>query len=297
MRALPALGALFVLSTWSSPGLAGIATCLTVDGPGETRGLRDLVESELARHPSHELAEADCEARLRVELIAIAPEMGGGRYVTGWLDGEVPHRVPVGEAGVGAALEELLTVVLHNDPRRLRGPDDRSDVFGRGVRALRLEGRTHFGVEVYQVGAWVDGGVQTLPGLAAFVRREVGAVHLAVRLGGAHAFGTPAELTLKTQVIADLEGALFSSARADTAAFVALFLGYELQRFQVPSASADASGFSGGVRGGVELFRVTSTRAVLFLEARAPAFVSSDPDGDVVDQWTPSAALGAAVAF
>lgn len=297
MRAALALFALALFVAWPRAALAGVATCVSVDGPGDTRGLAELVKSELARHPSHELAERDCEARLRVELIVVASEMGGGRYVTGWLEGEVPHRVLVEEQQLGPAVEQLLTVVLHNDPRRLRGPDDRSDLFGRGARALRLEGRTYLGVEAYQLGAWVDGELQTLPGLAAFVRREVGAVHLAVRLGGAHAFGDRTELALTTQVVAELEAALFSSGRADTAAFVALVLGYELQRFQRPTASADASGFSGGVRAGVELFRVTSTRAVLFAQARAPAFRSSDERGEVVDQWTPSAALGAAVAF
>lgn len=284
---------------------AGIQTCVAVEAPRDRAAFEKLVRSELARHPSHDWAENGCEARLRVELIVVDERLGGGRYVTGWLDGDVPHREEVGQHGLGAALERLLTVVLHNDPRRLRGPEAERDPFSSAVRALRINGQTYVGAEAYQLGTWVGGHVQSLSGLAAFMRREVGSVHVAVRFGGAHDFGQRSELALETDVVAELEAALWSSRTADTAAFAGLTLSYEYQRFTGPAphtgpgrhASASASGFSPAVRVGVELFRVTSTRALFFLSARTPTFVSTDPDGGVVDQWTPTLALGGGVAF
>jgi len=284
--------------------LARVPTCVRVNGPGDTSALTRLVASEVDRHTTHVHAEHGCEAELTVELIVIDPKMGGGRYLTGGLDGEVPHRVEVGEGGLSAAVEQLLTVVLHNDPRRLRSPDEeRADWFTRGVRALRVTGSTYFGVEAYQIGALVEGEPQSLPGLSAFVRREIGPAHIGVRIGGAQAFGNGSELRLKTQILVELETALFSSPSASTALFVAMTVGLEVQRFEGPTtengasvqATATSSGLSLGARAGVELFRVTKTRAALFALAHAPTFVSSDRG--VVDQWTPTLGIGAAVAF
>lgn len=296
--ALLVLAALF----WAENAAARRRTCLTLDAPGDTAPLEKLVKSELNRHTTHVYAKSECETRLRVELIVLEAGMGGGRYLTGWLDGEVPYRVEIGKSGLGAAVEELLIVLFHNEPRRLRGPDAEKDVFGSGLRALRVHGQTYFGFEAYQLGAWVDGSLQMLPGLAAVVRREVGRVHVAARVAGAHSVGQRYELALDTDLVAQLELALFSSATADTSAFVAVVLGYELQAFSGPTAvgtreTAISSGFSPGARVGVELFRVTRTRAQLFAQGLLPAFVASDGDSGVVDQWTPTVALGAAVLF
>lgn len=281
--------------------LAGVRTCVSVQAPSDQPALAKLVRHELARHATHEWAEQGCEARLSVELVSVGQE----RYLTGWLDGEVPHRVGVGAGGTAAAVEELLRVILHNDPRRLRGPEAEQDWFASGVRALRMKGQTYVGVDAYALGAWVGDRPQALSGLGAFVRREVGSVHVAVRFAGAHDFGRRTELRLSTDVLAEIEAALWSNRLSDTAAFVALGLGYEYQRFEGPAplagegrhSSASASGFSPGLKAGVELFRVTSTRALFFVSARAPVFVSSDTDGGVMDQWTPTLALGGGVAF
>jgi hypothetical protein len=299
---------LLAIATLLSPAvaLARVPTCVHVAGPGDTRALERLVVSEIDRHTTHVHVERGCEAELTVELIVIDPKMGGGRYLTGGLDGEVPARVEVGNAGLSSAVEELLTVVLHNDPRRLRGPDEeRADWFTRGVRALRVSGSTYFGFEAYEIGALVDGKPQMLPGLSAFVRREIGPAHIGVRIGGAHAFENRHELTLTTQILVELEAALFSSPSANTALFAAMTVGLEVQQFEGPTAeagksseaTASSSGLSLGARAGIELFRVTRTRASLFAQVHAPTFMSSDGERGVVDQWTPSVGLGAAVAF
>lgn len=297
--------ATFLAFSWlllTSSAFARIRTCVEIEAATNEHALVRLVRSELNRHTTHVFAERDCEARLRVELVIVRDDAGGGRHLTGWMDGEVPYRVDIAEGGLAHAVEELLAVLLHNDPRRLRGPEAEKDVFGRGMRALRVSGQTYFGFEAYQLGAIVDGSLQTLPGLAVVLRREVGRVHIGARVGGAHSLGDRNQLTLKTDLVAQIEGAWFSSATADTAAFLALTFGYELQGFEGPTsdgqrATALSSGFSPGMRGGVELFRVTRARAQLFVQALVPTFVSKDGDAGVVDQWTPTLALGAGVLF
>jgi hypothetical protein len=296
--ALLAVSTLLVAST----ALGRVRTCVSVEATTAERALGQLVKSELNRHTTHVFSEKDCEARLQVELVVVGSGAGGGRHLTGWLDGEVPYRVDVEEGGLGRAVEELLSVLLHNDPRRLRGPEAEKDIFGHGMRALRVSGQTYFGFEAYQLGAFVDGSLQTLPGLAMVIRREVGQVHVAARVGGAHSLGDRYELALKTDLAAQIEGAWFTSATADTAVFFAVVLGYELQAFEGPASdggrgTALSSGFSPGMRAGVELFRVTRARAELFVQGVLPTFVSKDGDSGVVDQWTPSVALGAGVLF
>lgn len=292
----------FSTLSFAATAEARVRTCVTVEASSDERALARLVRTELNRHTTHVFAENDCEARLQVELVVVGASAGGGRHLTGWLDGEVPYRVDIDEGGLARAVEELLGVLLHNDPRRLRGPEAEKDVFGHGMRALRVSGQTYFGFEAYQLGTFVNGSLQTLPGLAAVVRREVGQVHVGARVAGAHAVGDRATLTLKTDIAFQLEAAWFTSATADTAAFVAVVLGYELQGFEGPASdgtrgTAFASGFSPGMRAGVELFRVTRARAELFVQGVLPTFVSKDGDSGVVDQWTPTIALGAGVLF
>jgi len=43
--------------------------------------------------------------------------------------------------------------------------------------------------------------------------------------------------------------------------------------------------------------RTSDIRLVAFLQLEAPAFLSRDPDHGVVDQWVPTATLGASVLF
>jgi len=76
--------------------------------------------------------------------------------------------------------------------------------------------------------------------------------------------------------------------------------GLELQRFagpqrweaeQGPGVATDL-GFSGGLRGGLELFRTHATRATCHLQLNIPAFKSRDVDSGVVDHWVPTMSVG-----
>jgi hypothetical protein len=299
MRVCAALSIALALSLIGAGAQARVRVCIQVNsGQSDSTELRRLVKTELDRHPSHQAVEDACESHLRIELVQIDARE---RYVTGRIDTQVPHRESVGSDGMAAAVERLLTIVLHNAPQRLRGPE-RDDWIGRTKEAFLLRGTTHFGLELYQTTAWVDDRLQALPGAAFAARRELDRVHVGVRLGAASVLGDVGPgLHLAQQVLAQVELGLFSSGEADIAGFAALTAGLEYQRFAGPSShperrisSASFMGFSGGARGGVELLRTSHARAQLFVQLLAPAFVARDDAGTLIDQWTPTAAIGLA---
>jgi hypothetical protein len=116
---LTAAGALF-----ASPDVARaqLRTCVEVAAaPAETDALTRLIKSEIDRHPTHRAVSSDCESTLTVEVIDLGA--GGGKWLTGRLNTQVPYRERVGAEGLAPAVERLLTVLLHNDPLILRGPE------------------------------------------------------------------------------------------------------------------------------------------------------------------------------
>lgn len=281
---------------------ASLPTCVRVVAAEQyVAGLRRLVETELARHPTHRLAERDCSAKLTVELVSVGDE----HVLTARVDGEVPYRTGAEKGKLAAAIEQALRVVLHSDPRVLRGPETRG-WWGERLREFRVEGQNYYGLEISQTFTLIDGSLQSLGGAALTVRREAGAFSLGARLAGASTFSrSGTELMLTEQFLAHLELAVYSNAEASSAFFGAVVAGMELQRFQGPSPwsddasiqSARKAGLSAGVRGGVELFRLHDMRAQGFAQIVLPMFMSRDIDNGIVDQWTPTAALGVSAAF
>jgi hypothetical protein len=287
----------------SAAAFARTRVCVRVDAGGaDPSALRRLVTAEVDRHTTHQAVDSDCDSALTIELVTLAPEMGSERYLTGRLDSEVPHREAVGASGMAAAVERLLTVILHNDPRRLRGPEQ-DDWIGRTRAAFLVRGTTHFGLELYQSSAIVGGRLQALPSAAISARREIDRVHVGVRIGAASVLDeAEPELRLSQQFLAQLELALFSSSESDTALFGAAVIGLEYQRYEGfvsvnqerRAESTAVMGLSGGLRGGVEVLRTSDVRFQFFAQLLAPAFVAKDESGELVDQWTPTGALGIA---
>ena len=308
-RQRPLYAALSIVGViWSSAahGQGRVATCVEVRSvTGDPKAFERLVRAELDRHATHEAAEESCVSYLSVEFIELDEKMGGGRYVTGRINAQVPHREPVVDNDVADGVERLLTVLLHNDPLRLHGP--RHDGwFRRQSRSLRRKGVNLYGVEAYQVGVWLDGEVASLPGVAFVARREVDRWHLGVRLSGAFEPDPSRDsLQLTGIVSAQIETAMFFSPAEDVSLYVAAVIGLEHQRFHGPVTlveedarrSVSKSGLAGGVRGGIEILRTTSGRVDFFGQLLLPAFASTDDETGVVDQWVPSATLGVGILF
>ena len=269
--------------------------------------LRRLVMDELDRHPTHRAAASampekpgGCASHLRVELIEVVE----GRYLTGRVADQVPHRERIEGEDLEGALVRLLTVVLHNDPVHLRGPRSESWLQS-GLRSLK-RGHTLWGAEAFQIGGWLDGRAATLPGLALTVRREVAHWHLGARFAYAGRLDEGSEgLTLDHHVALQLQLTWFTAAAADTSLHLDGLLGVEHQRFSGPAPGfgpgehdqATATGLSLAGRLGVELFRTTSGRLDVFVQVALPAFVASDEVGAVVDTWFPTVGLGAGMLF
>ncbi len=296
------------------PAAAQLRTCVHVEaGQTDAESLARLVKSELDRHPTHKAATEDCQADLTVELIDLGGAQGaagaqgapGERWVTGRINTQVPFREKVGADGIGPAVQRLLTVVLNNDPLILQDPEANTWLRRQG-RALERRSVMHFGGELYELGARLDGAFVTLPGLAITVRREVSALHVGARLGGAFNVGNePDRLRLQAQFDAQIEAALYASPNENTSLFASALVGLVHDRFEGPapfdgagaSGTATSTGLSLGLRGGVETLRTSDVHLLLFLQVAAPAFISRDPDHGVIDQWVPTLALGAGVLY
>jgi hypothetical protein len=298
--ALWGLTAAVALFAWSGLARAQLRTCLEVAAaPAETDALTRLIKSEIDRHPTHRAATSDCESTLTVEVIDLGPS--GGKWITGRLNTQVPYRERVGADGFAPAVERLLTVLLHNDPLVLRGPESQG-WFVRQERALALHSTTHYGVEAYELAAPVGGTLATLPGVALSLRREIDQVAIGVRLAGAfNPGGEAATLHLAAQFDAQVEATFYFHPVQSLSLFASALVGLDYQRFQGPAPldgpGATGSGLGVTARVGLEALRTTDVRLLCFLDLELPTFVSHDPDHGVVDQWVPAASLGVGVLF
>jgi hypothetical protein len=232
-------------------------------------------------------------------------ELGNeGRFLTGRINSQVPHREAVTEAGLSAAVERLVTVLLHNDPLRLSGPRQ-ENWLEQKLGALRQRSTLHYGLEFAEVGLVLDRRFMTLPSVALSARREVDEFHVGLKLLGAHGFGgTSHRLRLTTLIHAAFDVTWYTAPASNTSAFFSLLVGLGHQRFEGPSAleagesaHANSSGAVGGLRAGIETLRVTDIRVALFAEFNAPTFQTRSDDDAVAEAWVPWGLVGAGVSF
>lgn len=292
-----------LLTLLARSAAAQMRTCVhTEPGHADGEALVRLVKAEIDRHPTHRAAVDDCQGYVTVEIIDLDP---GEKWVTGRINTQVPHREKIGADGIGPAVQRLLTVVLANDPLILKGPEANTWLSRQG-RALERRSVMHFGAELYELSARVGSSFDFMPGAAFTLRREVSALHIGARLGGAfNPAGEADRLHLRMQFDAQIEGALYASPEENTSLFASGLVGLVHQRFAGPATldgpgatgSASSSGLSLGVRAGVETMRTADLRLVAFLQVMLPVFVANDPDHGVVDNWVPSAAIGAGLLY
>jgi hypothetical protein len=285
--------------------LAQLRTCVRVEGDAaQAESIARLARAELDRHPTHRGAVDDCQGFLTIEVLDLGTVEG--KWLTGRINAQVPHRERIGADGLVPAMERLITVLVANDPLVLRGPQALGWL-ARQRRALEVQSRTRYGAEVYEVVAPLgSGSVASLPGVALTVRREVSAFALGARIGAAFDPATQSPgLGLEAQVDAQLELVLYARPAADVSLFASALVGLEYQRFRGPApldgpgavATATSTGLALAIRGGVEAFRTADVRVVGFVQLEAPAFVSRDLDHGVVDRWIPAAMAGAGILY
>jgi hypothetical protein len=280
---------------------SALDTCVHVTSTAaDAVALDKLVRMELDRHPTHRASEPPCAQELYVELIAV----GGELYLTGRVAGHVPHRVRVTDNRLDSAASSLLRVVLGNDPLVLRDPKS-GDWFSRALFGLRRRAHPLWGAEASQRWVFAGGTPRSLPELSLHYRRELDQWQLGMRVEAAAWLSgrfAPLHPTLIVSVLPELTW--FTSRTAQVAGFVSLGIGVSHQRFEGPRrdepgtrGTSSSTGLVFAPRLGVELFRTTDTRLLLFAGAGLPAFSASDPQKDLVRGFTPGVSAGAGVSF
>ncbi len=311
------LAPLLALAPTAARAQGPAATCVEVitarpDGDALTR----LVRTEVDRHPTHrvvdtgsvpanEATDAICPTHLRVELI----EVKEGRFITGRINDAVPHRERIEGADSKAletALGRMLTIVLHNDPVRLYGPD-RDSFLSRAGTALRRRGENLIGAEASEATAYVDGALAALPGFGLVARREVDDWMLGIRLSAAFDLSPGVRGRTHLTMLADagLDVTWFMAPLADSSFFAGGELALQFQHYKGPArllesgatGSTTAAVFGRGGRAGYEMFRTSDLRMDVFARLVVPVMKSSDQDSGVINQWVPTAGIGAAVLF
>lgn len=300
------LAVLIVAASCPSQAQTRIGTCTHVktEDPADAPGLRKLVTSEVDRHNTHHSVDEGCTTHLVVEVFRV----GGERYLTARIGAEVPYRVRV--AGTGTreleqAVEEALTVVLHNDPVRLRGPET-GDGLSVWLGTMRRRGLTVWGVQLAEMGVYANGALLFVPGLGLTLGREAGAWQIAIGATvGADMQGPRSEVRLSTLARVEAQLTYYLSEETSSSWYVTGSFGLLHQRFEGPlDAEAggrrdeqSAAGAAIGLRTGVELLRETDARMQLYVEGLGPLYATTNEDVPLVTGWVPAMGGGVGVVF
>jgi hypothetical protein len=305
-----AAAALAIFAVAAVPGhaRAAIATCLTVeaDDPKALPGFEKLVRVELARHPSHALAEAGCRVSLVVQLFSV----GGSRQLTMRLDENVPIRFTIGKGDpLPDRVSEAMGLVLGNDPVTLAEDVTKLSAMERASHAMAVQGVNIWRFELFEAMYRTGSGTAFAPGGAFGVTR--GAGHWQV-LGRLYLAGWPNDPgdhrpILEVAAGADVGITYELSAMANATGYFSFGLGLQYMRFE---GRADALG--GAIdtldefaphafgRVGVRMFRLYDFDFDVFAAGYLP-MKATKQDGSYVfpeeGRYTMSAQLGVGVGF
>ena len=305
---LHALALCMLCCLYAAPAMAEVSLCLDVksdrdDGPG----FEKLVRSELGRHPSHRLSASTCDSRLSAELF----HLGGTRYLTVRVDGEIPLRYPVAsDTELEARLVDAVSRALGNDPAYLAEDPGRLSAGERALRSVLVRGQNSYRLALFETVVRTDTGAAFAPGAAFELWRGADRFGVFARaaMGGdlTRIHGSERALRLLGQVNAGLT--YEAAARAATSAYAGLGAGLTLLRFEgrVDADSADsldrvnALGATLEIRGGVRFFRLYDFDCDAFMIAALPLFATKNPDALLFGEkgiYTPFLQLGLGVGF
>jgi hypothetical protein len=286
---------------------ASVPLCVEVTASApELTGFRKLVQSELARHPTHRIVETDCRSHLRVELF----EAAGARFLTAQIDQEVPTRFAInGTVELGNRLEEAIRLVLHNDPVYLAEDIAHLSAVQRFGQSIVVRGRFIFRMELFETISRGGNNVVTVPGMALGLTR--GWDHWQV-LGRFYGGGSPTSVTgtdRALQAMAGVDGGLTYELfdKALWSPYVSGCAGVSFVRYigreQAQSARishVNDIGATLSARAGARFFRWYNFDLDLFAQGYLPLYVTKDVDGALFSEaglYTPSLQIGLGVGF
>jgi hypothetical protein len=305
-------GAAFLVGSfalvWAATARAEVSLCLEVKSDRDDKAaFEKLVRSELGRHPSHRASASDCESRLLVELF----HLGGTRYLTVRIDGEIPLRYPVaGDAELEARLVDGVSRALGNDPAYLTEDPERLSSGERAVRSVLVRGNNVYRLSLFETMARTDTGAAFAPGAAFELSR--GADHFSVFARTAVA-GNPTQISGSERALrllgqVDAGVTYEASSRASTSGYAGLGAGLTLLRFEGRVEESDPSsvervnalGATLEARAGVRFLRMYDFDCDAFLIAAFPLFATKNPDALLFGEsgiYTPFLQLGLGVGF
>jgi hypothetical protein len=287
---------------------AAVELCVearTESADGE--GWKKLVLSEVGRHPSHHVVDANCQSRLRVELFRTS----GSRYLTVQLDGEVPDRSTIlADADVAPKLAESISQVLGNDPMHLSEDPSKWSAMERASRAMMVRGLNTYRLELFEVMARTDQNIAFAPGIGIGFARGADQWQIAASL---HLAGSPAgisgsERALRLCTGMDLGVLWEASRKANTSGYLGAGAGLTVLRFAGLVDPKDKNSMTDvtawrpvvNLRAGIRLLRIYDFDADAFLQASIPLWSTKQVDDDLWGKsgtWTPMLKVGVGLGF
>lgn len=308
LRLLLAVSAIATALLLSSLAQAAVRLCVEARTEAkDVEGFRKLVLSEVARHPSHQVVQSNCQSRLLVESFRVS----GMRYLTAQLDGEVPDRTVLGkDSELASRLTDSISQVLGNDPMHLAEDPTRLSGIERASRSVLVRGANTYRLELFEVMARTDQNLAFAPGIAIGFARGADQWQVLTRL---HLAGSPEgvagnERALRLATGMDLGVIWEASRRARTSAYVGAIVGVTVMRFAGQVDPQDTATMTDihrwlpvvGIRTGLRLLRFFDFDADVFAQLNAPILPIrqvDDEDWGMNGTWTPSLQLGLAVGF
>ena len=286
---------------------ADIPICLEVTAPADDlASFRKLVRSEIDRHPSHRVVEADCRSHLRVELFDAA----GTRFLTAQIDREIPARFPIKDpVDLAPRLDDAVRLVLHNDPTYLAEDISHLNALQRLGLSILVRGRFMFRMELFEAISRSGTGPVAVPGLALGLTRGSGSLQVLGRLYGAGTPGSTPGTDQALQALAGVDGGLTYELfdKASWSPYVSGCAGVQFVRYAGREHAKDTTltyvndvGATLSARVGARFFRWYSFDLDLFAQGYVPLFVTKDVDSGFfggTGLYTPSVQLGLGVGF
>jgi hypothetical protein len=287
---------------------AAVTLCVeTHTESSDSEGWRKLVLTEVARHPSHQVVDNDCQSRLRVDLFSAS----GSRYLTAQLDGEVPDRSAIAnDAEVGPKLAESVAQVLRSDPMHLSEDPQKWSAMERASRSVLVRGMNTYRLELFETMVRTDTNLAFAPGIGIGFARgadqwQVSArLHLAGDWSGIN--GTDRALRLASGM--DLGILWEASRKANTSGYLGAGAGLTVLRFaglldpNDKTSQVDLTAWRPVVnlRAGVRFLRIYDFDADAFVQGSIPLWATKQVDDDLwgkTGTWTPMLQVGVGVGF
>jgi hypothetical protein len=290
----------------SAPAAAEVTLCVEVRAPAaDVEGLRTLVRTEVERHPSHVVVEADCASSLHVELFDAA----GVRYLTAQIDREIPVRYAVSDPSeLADRLAEGLSLVLHNDPVYLAEDITHYSEAERLAHSIGVAGRSTWRVELIQMIAPGGGNAAFATGAGFSMTRGSGnwQVMARVYLGGWAMDPDGTDRTLQVFTGADAGLTYEFLDRASWTPYLSACGGLQFLRYAGREKPGDTGlafvnqiGVDLSARAGFRFFRLNDFDLDVFVAGYLPLFKTKDVDGALFGDgiYTPSLQIGVGVGF